>query len=189
MDRIRGVALDSPPTSRSCVDTLHSLWPPAIVGLASCSGCLAGFALRFPASGISFFWPPTAALTAALLLVAPRAWPRILAGAFVAHVVAHARDGVPITAWLIQFVGNGFHAVLAAVVAERWSRTQPLLSDIRSVLAFVAGACIAAPAIASLIPAAVYVPCRRASSSAGLVLVPAIQKLRNSSVGAARKRA
>jgi PAS domain S-box-containing protein len=128
-----------------------------MVGLAYYVGCLAGFALRFPGSGISFFWPPTAALTAALLLAPPSAWPRFLAGAFVAHAFAHARDGVPATAWLIQFVGNGCQAVLAALVVERWSRTRPLFSDIRSVLTFVAGACIAAPAIASLIPAAVYV--------------------------------
>src|SRR5687768_3380007 len=52
-------------------------------------GCLVGFALRFPSSGISFFWPPNAILTTALLVVAPRRWPVLLATTFFAHAIAH----------------------------------------------------------------------------------------------------
>src|SRR4051812_19188708 len=51
------------------------LWPPVVVSLAYYLGCLAGFALRYPGSGISFFWPPNAILTASLLLVPTRWWP------------------------------------------------------------------------------------------------------------------
>ena len=36
------------------------LGPLVLVALVYYAGCLAGFALRFPSSGISFFWPPTA---------------------------------------------------------------------------------------------------------------------------------
>jgi two-component system, LuxR family, sensor kinase FixL len=125
--------------------------------LAYYVGCQAGFVLRLPQSGISFFWPPTALLTVALLLVPRIQWPGLLIAALLAHAVAHASDGVPPGAWLIQFAGNAVQAVLAAVCANCRSRIDHLFSDVRSTLAFIAGACIGAPAIASLIPAGVYV--------------------------------
>src|SRR5688572_26750500 len=128
-----------------------------LVGLSYYVGCLAGFALRFPLSGISFFWPPTAVLTASLMLARPSTWSALLIAAFAAHGVAHASDGVPVGAWLIQFGGNGLQAVLAAMWASRWSRIDRLFPDVRSTLTFIAAACFAAPAISSLIPAAVYV--------------------------------
>jgi len=130
--------------------------PPLVVAVAYYAGCLAGFALRFPSSGISFFWPPTAVLTAALLLVAPRAWTALLASAFVAHAVAHAQDGVPIGAWPVQYIGNAAQAVLVALLVRRLSGDAPFFTDARRVLVFI-GACTVAPALASLIPAYVYV--------------------------------
>jgi len=126
--------------------------PPLVVAVAYYAGCLAGFALRFPSSGISFFWPPTAVLTAALLLVAPRAWTALLASAFVAHAVAHAQDGVPIGAWPVQYIGNAAQAVLVALLVRRLSGDAPFFTDARRVLVFI-GACTVAPALASLIPA------------------------------------
>jgi PAS domain S-box-containing protein len=128
-----------------------------MVGLGYYAGCLAGFALRFPDSGISFFWPPTAVLTVALLLGAPRIWPLFLAVSLAAHAVAHVQDGVPPGALLIQFLGNGCQAAIAAAIVRRYLRTRTLLADTRSVLIFVAGACLVAPAVASLIPASAYV--------------------------------
>src|SRR5262245_27909811 len=83
-------------------------------------GCLAGFALRYPTSGISFFWPPNAILTTALLLVSPVRWPLLLASTFAAHGIAHAQDGIPITSWPIQYVGNASQAVLAAWIIRRF---------------------------------------------------------------------
>jgi two-component system, LuxR family, sensor kinase FixL len=133
------------------------LGPAAVVGLAYYAGCLAGFALRFPQSGISFFWPPTAVLTVALLLGAPRSWGLFLSTALAAHAVAHLQDGVPPGALLIQFLGNACQALIAAAIVRRYQRRRPLLADTRNVLIFVAGVCVAAPAVASLIPASVYV--------------------------------
>ena len=133
------------------------LGPLVVVALAYYAGCLAGFALRFPSSGISFFWPPTAVLTTALLLTAPRSWPALLAAAFVAHAVAHAQDGVPIGAWPLQFFGNGSQALLGALVVRRYSGVTPLFGDLRRVMTFIAGVCLLAPAAASIVPAYVYV--------------------------------
>ncbi len=158
MDSAQGTVVASVPASKIDPRKLgHVVGPAVLVGLAYYVGCLAGFALRFPLSGISFFWPPTAVLAASLMLARPPIWPALLIGAFAAHGVAHASDGVPVGAWLIQFGGNGIQAVLAAMWASRWSRIDRLFPDVRSTLTFIAAACVAAPAIASLIPAAVYV--------------------------------
>ena len=133
------------------------LLPPIVMGIGYYLGCLAGFAARFPSSGISFFWPPTALLTAALLLTAQRTWPGLLAAAFVAHAIAHAQNGVPFAAWPIQFLGNATQAALAAFIVRRYSTGTSLFSDLRHVLAFILGASVVAPAVASLIPAYAYV--------------------------------
>ena len=133
------------------------LLPPIVVAAGYYLGCLAGFAARFPSSGISFFWPPTALLTAALLLTARHMWPTLLAAAFVAHAIAHAQNGVPIAAWPIQFLGNATQAVLAAFIVRRYSTGTLLFGDLRTVLIFILGACVVAPAVASLIPAYAYV--------------------------------
>ena len=133
------------------------LLPPIVVGVGYYFGCLAGFAARFPSSGISFFWPPTALLTAALLVTAQRTWPGLLAAGFAAHAIAHAQNGVPLATWPIQFLGNATQAALAAFIVRRYSTGVSLFSDLRHVLTFIIGACVLAPAVASLIPAIAYV--------------------------------
>src|SRR3954471_15009071 len=108
--------------------------PPVIVGLAYYLGCLAGFALRFPGSGISFFWPPNAILTASLLLVPARWWPRVLVGALAAHGIAHSMDGIDVPAWLVMFMGNALQAVLAASVVRRYTGAAGPFADPRRLL-------------------------------------------------------
>jgi PAS domain S-box-containing protein len=119
-------------------------------------GCLAGFALRFPSSGISFFWPPNAILTTAFLILAPSRWPIVLAGTFLAHGVAHIQDGIPLTAWPIQYFGNALQALVAVWVIRRFGSVA-IFADFRRVLIFVVGGCIVAPAVASLAPSYIYV--------------------------------
>jgi PAS domain S-box-containing protein len=120
------------------------------------AGCQIGFALRFPSSGISFLWPPTAVLTAALLLTSQRRWPAMLAGALVAHAIAHAQIGLAAGSWLVQFLGNGVQASLAALIIQRYSSDTRLFTTWRSVATLIA-ASVLAPVTASLIPAYVYV--------------------------------
>ena len=126
-------------------------------GVAYYAGCQAGFALRFPASGISFFWPPTAVLLAGLLVQPRRAWPALLGGTFVAHAIAHAQNGVSVAAWPVLVVGNAGQALLAAWILQRFGIDRNLFANLRTVLVFIGGACVAAPAIASLFPAFIYV--------------------------------
>src|SRR5688572_20867788 len=129
---------------------------PLAAAAAYYLGCLIGFALRFPSSGISFFWPPNAILITALLIVIPARWPLLLATTFVAHAIAHGRDGIPITALSIQYFGNASQALLAAWIIRRFG-SLTVFADLRRVLVFVVGACLLAPAVASVAPSIVYV--------------------------------
>lgn len=135
-------------------------YPLAVAGVVAAGyylGALVGFHLRFPSSGISFFWPPTAVLTAALLLTPTRTWAATLAAAFLAHAVAHAQYGVPIAAWPIQYVANALQALLAAKLVLRFSDPRRPFGDLRRASAYIVGACIVAPTVASLVSAYVYV--------------------------------
>jgi PAS domain S-box-containing protein len=165
-----------------------AVWVPATaVALGYYFGALLGFAWRFPGSGISFFWPPTAVLTAAFLLNPPRTWGWLLAGAFGAHAVAHFQNGVPMTAWPVQFAANATQAMLSAWLVRRFSDATRPFGDLHRALAFMVCACIIGPAVASVIPLHVYVSMgwsrdafhawrlRSVSNGLGaLVLVPAI---------------
>jgi PAS domain S-box-containing protein len=161
--------------------------PVIAVALGYYFGALLGFAWRFPGSGISFFWPPTAVLTAAFLLNSPRTWGWLLVGAFGAHAVAHAQNGVPMTAWPVQFAANAAQATLSAWLVRRFSDATRPFGDLHRALAFIVCACIIGPAVASVIPLHVYVSMgwstdalhawrlRTVSNGIGaLVLIPAI---------------
>ena len=135
----------------------HPFVVAVVVAVGYYLGALVGFHLRFPSSGISFFWPPTAVLTAALLLAPTNTWVPMLAGAFVAHAVAHAQYGVPIAAWPIQFLANAAQALLAALLVRRYSDPRQPFGDLRRASAYIIGACVIAPTLASLVSAYVYV--------------------------------
>lgn len=150
-------------------------------------GALLGFAWRFPGSGISFFWPPTAVLTAAFLLNPPHTWGWLLVGALGAHALAHSQNGVPLTAWPFQFVANAAQAMLSAWLVRRFSDATRPFGDLHRALAFIVWACIIGPAVASVIPLHVYVSLgwstdalhawrmRTVSNGIGaLILIPAI---------------
>jgi PAS domain S-box-containing protein len=143
--------------SRALPERFRDALPLLLIAAAYYGGCLVGFSLRFPASGISFFWPPTAVLTTSLILVSTRSWSLVLAATFAAHAIAHAQDGVPAQIWPVQFLGNAVQAVLAAMVVRCFSGPTLLYADLHKVLIFIVGACLLAPAVASLIPASVYV--------------------------------
>jgi len=161
-----------------------------VVAVGYYLGSLLGFRLRFPSSGISFFWPPTAVLTAALLLSPPGAWRVLLPAAFAAHALAHAQNGVAILAWPIQFLANAVQAMLAAYLVRRYSDSRRPFRDLQRATAFIIGAVVVAPAVSSVLVASVYVnqgwaanfvdawAARTASNAtSGLTLLPALVML------------
>src|SRR3954464_13391242 len=125
--------------------------PALWVGAAYYVGCLAGFGLRYPGSGISFFWPPTAVLTALLLVAPTRWWPAFLTSALVPHAIAHTGNHIPPFEWLVMFVGNSLQAVIGASIVRRYAGGLDAFTNGRRMLAFVV-ACWLAPTIASTIP-------------------------------------
>ena len=137
--------------------SLDEALPTVLVGVGYFAGSLAGFALRLPNSGISILWPPTAILTAALLLGPARARVQYLVAALIAHGVAHTFDGLPAANWLALFAANALQAVVAVFLVRRYSDSAKLFRSLRSVTVFIVGACIIAPATASIVAAFVYV--------------------------------
>ena len=96
-------------------------------------------------------------LTAVLALTATSSWPSLVAVSFLAHALAHAQNGVPVAAWPIQFLANATQALLAAFLLRRHTVGANPFSSLRHSVLFVVGAGLVAPAVASLIPAYVYV--------------------------------
>jgi PAS domain S-box-containing protein len=132
-------------------------WVVLLVAVGYYLGALIGFRLRFPSSGISFFWPPTAVLTAALLLASPRGWGALLTGAFVAHAIAHAQNGLPVQTWTVQFLANALQSVVTAYLVRRYSDPHRPFRDLQRAGAFIVCACVIGPSVASLVVAFVYV--------------------------------
>ena len=133
------------------------LWPILAVAGGYYLGALVGFGLRFPQSGISFFWPPTAVLTAGLLLNPPASWGGLLCGAFAAHALAHSQNGIPAVSWPVQFIANAVQALLSAYLVRRFSQATRPFADLHCAAGFLVCACVIAPSVASVIPAPVYV--------------------------------
>ena len=132
--------------------------PPVVVAAGYYAGCLAGFAARFPWSGISFFWPPTGLLAAALMLSRPRTWP-----CAASRCIRGARGGPrperrPDCRMAHPIPGQR-HAGQPGGVYRPPSlqRARCFYGDLRTILTFILGACVVAPAVASLIPAYAYV--------------------------------
>ena len=144
------------PASWPLIPSSSAILTGVLVAIAYYVGCLAGFSLRFPSSGIAYVWPPNAVLITALLLTPPRNWALVLGAAFAAHGLAHASDGLPLITWLCQFIGNGLQAVLAAAIVLRFTDRSLRFNTLRGMTVFIVGAAFIAPAIASLIPAYVY---------------------------------
>jgi len=129
----------------------------ALVALAYYLGCLIGFAARYPASGIAYIWPPNAILLASLLIFDRRVWPIILGGTLAAHGIAHAQDQVPMLTLLWQFLANALQAVLGASIVLRFCKRPVRFDTLSCISVLIGGAALAAPAIASLAAATVYV--------------------------------
>ena len=127
----------------------------AIVALAIYLSSQAGFLLRLPQSGIGFVWPPNAVLFVALLLV-PESWVVVLAAALVGHVVAHTQDGLPVTIQALELLRQR-DAGRPGGLAHSAPLGLPLVpGDLRTTGVFL-GAAVAAPIVASLVPAMGYV--------------------------------
>jgi signal transduction histidine kinase len=116
-----------------------------------CNGV--GTLLQYPEIGSAVLFPPYAALTAALLVSAPRNWVWFILVDAVAHLVTHwPRWDL---SWvLLADVANVARALTAAVLLRWLLPDPPRLDSIRSLGLFVIGAVLTAPAIGATLGAA-----------------------------------
>ena len=127
-----------------------------LVSVAYYVGANVGFILRIPPSTLSVLWPPTAILTATLLLApVPRWWIYLLA-AFPAHLLAELWISWPISLVLALYGTMCSEALVAAVCVRLFSDAPARFDTLRRVGVFIAGAVLVAPFVSSF-PAAAAV--------------------------------
>jgi PAS domain S-box-containing protein len=114
--------------------------------LAAVYYAAARIGLRYATIGqsISLLWPATGVAIAALVLLGPRAWPAVTAGAFLANL----HTGVPATAAAGIAAGNTIEALIGAWLLRRRAGERPALHTLPQVRALLTAAPLAALAAA-----------------------------------------
>jgi PAS domain S-box-containing protein len=123
-------------------------------------GGLVGLQLRLPPFGISIIWPPNAILLAALMLIPVRMWWIYLLALLPAHlhlVAFFQPSNIPMAAMLGQFAGNVLQCVLGALAVRPLVGVRPRLDTLGQMAGFALLSAIAAPALASLLAAFLFV--------------------------------
>lgn len=119
-----------------------------LAGLAYGIGILLGLVLRLPPATPSVLWPPTAILTAFLLLLPRQRWWAILAGAAVAHFILQ----LPIVPWTLAtvlLVTNTMEAVVGAGFIRAFSDRPDRFDTIRRTAVFLLGGAVLGPFLSS----------------------------------------
>ena len=142
--------------TREAYSYFHTVLRVLLVCAGYYAGGVIGVSVRLPPSGVSIIWPATPVLLAALLLTPVRLWwVYVLAVLPIhLHLVTHFQPGVPVVIMLSQYAGNMLHAVLGALAVRPFVGSPPRLDNLRSMVAFILLAAIAASAVASAV--AVY---------------------------------
>jgi PAS domain S-box-containing protein len=133
-----------------------------IVGISYYAGVWVGFTTTFPSAESArrhIFWPPNVILLAALLVTPPSWWWPCILAAFAAHLLADVQLSVaPATiAVPVQFAGNVLQALLAALALRRLNDPPWRVDTLRSMLAMLAVAGVAAPVLVSALVIYIYV--------------------------------
>ncbi|HEU0010093.1 MAG TPA: MASE1 domain-containing protein [Verrucomicrobiae bacterium] len=126
-----------------------------VVGVIYCVAAILGLLLAVGKTNASAVWPPSGIALGAVLLLGRRAWPGILAGAFVANVVvflAREAAGPPVVLAVSACIaaGNTLEALAAGALLRRWVGTANPLEGAWNLLKFVA-AVLTACGISSLV--------------------------------------
>ncbi|HEU5041020.1 MAG TPA: MASE1 domain-containing protein, partial [Gemmatimonadales bacterium] len=95
-----------------------------------------GLGFASVAQSISLVWPPTGIAIAALVVLGPRYWPAVAAGAFLANLVTP----LPVAAAAGIAAGNTLEAVLGAWILRRRGGPRPDLEAMPVVRSLVLGA-------------------------------------------------
>jgi len=111
------------------------------------AGARLGLSLAFVHFSASAVWPPTGIALAAVLLLGPRVWPGIFAGAFAANALT---DASIITAAVIA-AGNTLEALVGGGLVNRFAAGKHAFERPATVLRFIALAGVIATTISATI--------------------------------------
>ena len=123
---------------------------PLVCGVAFYVAAAAALALTQGANGVAVFWPANGVLLAALLIVPPRDWPRYVAAAAVASLVANLQIGVGVAAAMGYTLANLAEALIARALAESRRDDLPSFVAVRGVARFFLAALAASVVSATL---------------------------------------
>jgi signal transduction histidine kinase len=98
----------------------------------------------------ALFWPPNVILFCALMIVPQRDWWLYIAAAFLAHVVAELRVGMPALQLLVAFATNCMVALLNAYAVRRFVGDPPWLGTFRKASIYIVITAGIAPAVSAL---------------------------------------
>ncbi len=143
---------------RSLSDSsLRPLMAIAGLALAYYFTAVAGYALLMVPSppSMAVLWTPNVLLFVAFLVAPIRLWPIVTALALLTQLAVAVTVPIPIGRSLAMFTGNISQPLIAAGVLRWLDHRADLFETLKGVTVFIVVAALAAPAIASLISAAV----------------------------------
>lgn len=139
MNPLRGATAEGTPLRTAAV----------VVGLAAAyflAGKL-GLALAFVHMSASAVWPPTGIAIAAVLLLGPRVWPGIAAGAFLVNLTTSG--DVPTSLGIAA--GNALEALLACFLVTRCASGKDAFHRLPDIVRFAVLAGLVAPAVGATV--------------------------------------
>lgn len=101
--------------------------------------------------GPSFFYPSGGVTAAAMILSRRALWPTIAAAVIAAEILVDSVYGNPLALSLAFAVSNVVEPIVGASIVLAWCGGRPDLHKRRDFIAFIAGACLAAPVVGGLI--------------------------------------
>ncbi len=118
-------------------------------------GYLAGALLSLTAFGASelgpAFFPPAGVTVAAMLLTRRARWPAVILAIIVAESAVDIREGYELSAIIGYALANSVEPLVGASLVLALCKGVPDLRRRRDLILFVAGACLAGPAVGGLI--------------------------------------
>jgi serine phosphatase RsbU (regulator of sigma subunit)/integral membrane sensor domain MASE1 len=101
--------------------------------------------------GPSFFYPSGGVTAAAMILSRRALWPTIAAAVIAAEILVDSVYGNPLALSFAFAVSNVVEPIVGASIVLAWCGGRPDLRKRRDFIAFIAGACLAAPVVGGLI--------------------------------------
>jgi PAS domain S-box-containing protein len=111
------------------------------------------FVLGIPPDHLASFWPSTAFLVAALLLVQRKIWPVLIVAGLGAMALADLENGVPIRFEIWITLGNLAEVIVATLGIRRLLAGVPHLSNLKTLAKYLLFAVILVPFVSALVGA------------------------------------